>query len=129
MTTMGQELNVINMLNKILEQAREHEEVIRFLRANSKYWPEILYRNGKDDIIYASTLVRKKKDDKWYAIHCVDSTPVPIGSHNVEGMIERMAFNVHLIQHFHVITGIDLLDKDQSEEEERLKKRFPLHFK
>lgn len=117
------------MLREILENVKTFEARIIELRAASDYWPQILYKNNSgDDTIYASTLVRIFRDDRWYVVHCVDSQSVPIGSHNVEYMLERMIFKVHLIQNFHIISERDEVDKLQISEQNRLKERYPLHF-
>jgi hypothetical protein len=121
-------LNPTIMLSKILEQANDFKVRTAKLKAMSEYWPIVRSKNFEGFEIALTTLVRICRQGKWYAIHCVESGIVQIGSHEVEAIFERLIDSVHKVQNLYVIQDLvdsdgvklDELDELQMEESTRL---------
>lgn len=113
--------------------------MIAFLKANSKYYPDILYHRDEglgEPILYISTLVRICRGGIWYVVHHVDKMPlerIALSSESI--LLDRLIKEVYFTQHFFKIAAnmksydgsvfvAQYFDALQISEEERLKQTY-----
>lgn len=111
---------------EILSKAQDFKDKIAELKRHSNYYPDILIHGyqeaGVVTEIYASTLVRVHRDNKWYVVHCVDSV-VPTSPNSESRLLLRLMNSVHNVQTLYQITGrFEDLDTLQISEAVRLAK-------
>jgi hypothetical protein len=85
--------------------------------------------DGRHEEHYMSTLVRIKRGDVWYAIHCVESAIFTTPDY-WQRLVMKMNTNVYGVQTLYIVNTHlpdgPQPDKIQIEETERLKQMFRL---
>jgi hypothetical protein len=108
------------MIQQALEYVRMFNIDTARLKANSSYYPNVYseYINGEQ---YYSTLVRIKRDEKWYVVHCIET--INTASPDWEKyLFMRLMSSVHNIQNLYKINLKHAdIDKSQQEECDRLR--------
>jgi hypothetical protein len=117
------------MINEILNSAALSKQRIADLKSQSPYYPKVniiehpaSYPLNKvlplSKVLFASTLVRINRDNKWYIVHCVESVIVT-KTVNEKNLLLNLMESVHRIQNLYMITGyhedIDSLQKSEAE--------------
>jgi superfamily I DNA and RNA helicase len=109
-------------MNNFVWMADEWRQKVAWLKSQSTYYPQIFPHIDRDTV-YLSTLVRIKRDDKWYTVHCVESC--------IADMAQMAQFftifneSVYKIIHLHKLTGtMEDLDTLQMDESERMMKMY-----
>ena len=116
------------MLQEITEKAREQSQYIKYLRARSDYYPQIIIDEcveGRVMHLSASTLVRTCFEGKWYVWHVVEN--VFCESKDVETINTlhlRIHYSVTMVIHLGKFNEFLELDVDQRSEIERLLDRY-----
>jgi len=122
------------MINEIINNVASFREDVRLLKEKSSYYPSILeeVRVADVDTIFEtsetvlSTLVRVKREGKWYVVHCVERAFINDKT-TVRHLYNKFIFSVHQIQNLYKLTGdsrFEELDDNQEEESERLLKQL-----
>lgn len=111
-----------------IHEAYSFEKRISKLKRESNYYPSILIKEYPNDnpiyhkVIFASTLVRINRNDKWYIVHCVENI-IPTKVVDREELLLKIMKSVHKIQHLYQITGLyEDVDSLQESEVERISK-------
>jgi ribosome-interacting GTPase 1 len=97
-----------------------NSNVIDKLKENSSYYPSIYITKIKN-LVYASTLVRIKRKNKWYAIHCVEFIVASKNVDNTDVLLHLMK-SVHNVQNLYKLVENEKEDILQESEIERLLK-------
>jgi hypothetical protein len=120
------------MIDIIVKEVQDFNNRIAELKKYSYYYPSILIKNydyipfpgsGRKLLtVYASTLVRIKREEKWYIVHCVESV-IPNNVTNEKDLLLKIMDSVHRIQNLYQIgsSGFQDIDILQISEEERLR--------
>lgn len=117
-------------LNELPNGINSYAFFISQLKSESKVYPLILSKKIMNTL-YLSTLVRIKRDNKWYLVHCAESIMVRPDSEieSTENIYKQLLKSIHLVQNLYKITGkYEDIDKCQLDEEDRLKKVMPHIF-
>ena len=108
--------------HKIIKEAMSFKQRILELKRDSSYYPSILIREYPNDhskykkVIFASTLVRIKRNGKYYIVHSVESI---INTPNITKteLLLKLIDSVHKITHLYNLTckydNIDILQEDE----------------
>jgi hypothetical protein len=119
--------------NMIKAKVENHHNFVAQLKKDSPYWPQVLYREKESEFQgkgtteqYISTLVRIKRNDVWYSIHCVESALMETaGIHYWKFLAMKMNSSVYGIQLFYQVNiempDGPIPDEKQIEETERLR--------
>ncbi len=116
-------------LHKILLEGNGFTKIVANLKQITPRYPEILNSYAINiNTVYLSTMVRIKREEKWYLVHCVEKF-IPLPDHEVECVetgYRRLIRSVHNIQYLYKVgTWMEDLDPDQRSEEERLREMMP----
>ncbi len=119
-------------LDKIVHGVAERNKFIAILKSKSDYYP-IIFEDILGDSTFYSTLVRIKRNDKWYVVHCVESFQIYDRPRDfyVKAFMLMLMNNVCKIQHLFIVddnvvsSGFADLDKSQMDEAERIRKMVP----
>lgn len=114
-------------IEQIEQQVFEERLHVFELKQKSPYYPHILYEN-KNNQLYASTLIRIKRNNVWYAVHLVKSIYFKSPKYYKDSKLEltqtmhSIAYNVLL---FYNASNLNP-DTLQISEKERM---FPEHIR
>ena len=107
------------VLEKILEDNDRFMAIIKLLKERSDYYPKVhTERYGNE--VFISTLVRIKRDDKYYKIHCVESCVLIENSSMLKLMLKFMTSVYSIQMLYKVDPERDEVDENQMDEVERL---------
>lgn len=116
------------MMWEMAISAFHREKIIHELKKKSQYYPHLTFDSiSINNEILISTLVRIKRNDTWYVVHCLETVYLS-GSferhYAVEFAINRLLHTVCTMQYFWRIDEhndtLQTIDTLQISEEERL---------
>lgn len=119
-------------MDKILFEVKAKRDFIAHILLTTPYWPGIVCKGRKDfdgrNELYLSTVVRIKRNGKWYGIHHVEcfmqNDNLFISLHESH---MRLVKNVVMSQHLYELRGMEPEDTIQIDETERIKKLYVYH--
>ena len=110
---------------KILNEVELFKQRISELKKDSHYYPSVLIREYPVDQpkykkeIYASSLIRIKRNGVYYTVHCVESIIETENTTESDLLIKFMGY-AYNIMYLYKIGAYDDVDPSQSDEETRL---------
>lgn len=113
------------MIPQIKEYVQQRNAYISELKRLSPLYPEVLL-DDKEMEVYASTLVRICRGDKWYKVHVVQSKFISEET-NIKHLVQKIHEECHYITNLYKLCGHEDLDEDQTPEEHRLVKLLLPH--